>query len=290
MNKYIKITTLAYCSFFISNTNILANPKISDATAVEIKKVNQEYQSPKVVAVDNKKVNQNSQKKKNEKSKKIDNYSYKDALPKPVGTGKPKLVFGNLVYVNPWTVKNVRDYKHRLNLYGAIYAGPGFAIGDGSTKFPTRYLGNIDAGFGFEMILNKFYMSVGADMYALIGGDSIVDGSQEWVFGYKFRLALGGIIDVKGFPLTKIYALYRDNQLQLSGGTSPLFGYYSRNVGAGASFLLGKGVEIGLDIYFSLMHPPQHWVTRDPNHKIISTSSRNNYPFISTQLFIKFTF
>ena len=280
MNKFIKITTLTYCAIFISSTNILANPKISDATEVEIKKENQEYQSPKVVAVDNKKVNQNSQKKKNEKSKKIDNCTCKDALPKPIGTGKPKLVFGNLAYVNPWTVKNVRDYKHRLNLYGAIYGGPGFAIGDGSTKFPTRYLGNINADIGFEMILNKFYMSVGVGIYSLIGGHSPIDGSQEWVFGYKFRLALGGIIDVKGLPLTKAYLLYRDNQLQLAEGLSPEFGYYSRNIGAGVSFLLGKGVEIGLDVYFSLMH----------SNQVSEANGDRDYPFVSPQLFIKFTF
>jgi hypothetical protein len=203
---------------------------------------------------------------------------------------KPKsLYLGDLVYVNPMIVNNFRDYKSRLSMYVDIYGSPNIALQtktiSGGTILPTQVLGSVGASFGFDMVIHGFYFSAGVGEYNLISGDGKV------TYGYKFQFRIGGEIDIPQMPLTKIYFIYRDNQLQMSNvnlSGDNYFGYYSRNIGVGFSVNVFKGIDIGMDICYSLLHAGT--VGTGAAGANSSSGPTADYPLIMPQVFVKFNF
>lgn len=187
---------------------------------------------------------------------------------------EPHRVISDLHYVSPMFNKDFRKFDNRINFFGSLLGGPVFAILEDQFD-KNKILGNIGVDLGIELALARYvYFAFAVSQYNLIGGPG------QHVLGYKFKVMFGGILDIKDAPLTKIYLLYRDNQLQLGYGLSDGFGYYSRNIGLGVSTSVWKGIEVGGESFFSLMHTG---TTSD-------AIGIRDYGIVVTQFFIKFTF
>lgn len=192
-------------------------------------------------------------------------------------------IFPGMYYVSPImvSIEDQKKIKNRFNTYFVAYVGPVLTFRTSSmpADAQSRVFTNLDIGVGFDLILNHFYLGFGVEMYNLFGSGSGSD--LEYMLGYKFKFMIGGVIIPKKGPITKVYLLYRDNQLQVdvNNRKSDIFGYYSRNIGFGFASQVVKGLEVGAEAFFSLMHADSVDVVQTPN-----------YPLLGLQGFVKVTF
>ncbi len=191
---------------------------------------------------------------------------FENAFSKNFFTQVHKIPISDLAYVSPLFNPEFQKQSTRINLTMSIYGGPFI----GTSSIETRVLGTVGFGLGMELTIKRFIFGWGVEIYSLF--DSQANQNNEYTIGYKFKVMCGGILHYPS--LTKLYLLYRDNQLQISGITNDRFGYYSRNVGLGISTQIIRGVEVGLETFFTIMH----------------AGGGNDYYSVDPQLFVRFSF
>ena len=183
--------------------------------------------------------------------------------------------FADITYVSPMGCKNYRDYKNRINFYADVYGGPVVSFNVRELFFSqntlsfsysnpyTQTLGSLGFTLGFDLTMHWFYFSFGVGEYTLFYTDPSIN-----TIGYKFQFKLGVNIDIPKLPLMQVYFLYRVQQLDTTMLNRDLitntFGYYSRNIGAGMSVNVWRGIDVGFDLSFTLLHTLQSYPTLLP--------------------------